>query len=66
MLESGDTALKNVGNWVLGGATAIMGIAALFVASNVGHGIGYYGGLAMFVFCVAFIMYLLKAGFDHA
>jgi len=58
--------VDNVGNWVLGGAAALMGIAGLFVSSHVGHGVGYYGGLAMFVFCVLFIMHLMKTSFDHA
>lgn len=57
--------MQNAGNWVLGGVTAIMGVAGLFIASRAGHGLGYVGGLAMFVFCVLFITLILRTGFDH-
>lgn len=57
--------MQNAGNWVLGGVSAIMGVAGLFVASRAGYGLGYYGGLAMFVFCVLFIMFMMKSGYDH-
>jgi hypothetical protein len=58
--------LKNTSNWIFGGASAVMGIAALFVASNAAHAVGYYGGLAMFAFAVLFIFHLMKTSFDHA
>lgn len=52
--------MLNVANWVLGGFSAVMGVAALFVASRAGEGLGYYGGLAMFVVCVMFVMHLIR------
>ncbi len=58
--------MDNVSNWVLGAMSAMMALAGLFVASHVGHGVGYYGGLGMFVFCTMFIMHLMKTSFDHA
>lgn len=57
--------MEGIGNWVLGGVSAIMGIAGLFVASHAGAGVGYYGGLAEFVFAMGFIFWLIKSGFDH-
>lgn len=52
-------------NWVLGFSAVVMGICALFVASRAGVGVGYYGGLAMFAFCIAFVFYLIRTSFDH-
>jgi len=57
--------MKNVNNWVLGALAAIMGVAALFVSAHAGHGLGYYGGLGMFAFCVLFVLWLMKTSFDH-
>lgn len=58
-------AVGNVSNWILGGMSGVFAVAALFVAARAGHGVGYYGGLAMFAFCILFIMFLMKKGFDH-
>lgn len=52
-------------NWFLGGFSAVLGIAGLFVAAHAGEGVGYYGGIAMFVFCVLFVMHLIKTGTAH-
>lgn len=57
--------MGQVANWVLGGAAGIMSLGGLFVASRAGQGVGYWGGLAMFAFCVLFIFYLVKTGFDR-
>ncbi len=57
--------MGNIGNWVLGGSAAILGIAGLFVASHAGHGVGYWGGLMAFLFGVGFVMLLVKTGFDR-
>ena len=57
--------MDNMSNWILGFGAAVMGVCALFVASRAGAGVGYYGGLAMFVFCVAFVFYLIRTSFDH-
>jgi hypothetical protein len=56
--------VKNVSNWVLGFVAAVMGIAGLFVARG-GQGVGYYGGILFFVFCMAFILRLIKTSYDH-
>jgi len=55
-------------NWVLGGITAILGFAGLFVAARSGvHGpLGYYGGLVFFAISVLIVFYLLKLTFDEA
>lgn len=57
--------MKNIANWVMGAAAAVMGLAALFVASRAGHGIGEYAGVGLFVFCVVFIFLLMKSSFDQ-
>jgi hypothetical protein len=61
----GGLRVNNVGNWVLGFAAVVMGLAALFVSARAGHGVGYYGGLAMFLFCMAFVLRLIKASYEH-
>ena len=58
--------MAHFSNWVLGFCAVVMGIASLFVASHAGEGIGYYGGLAMFGFCVLFVFLLIRTGCDHA
>ena len=57
--------MNNVGNWVIGAASALLGTAALFVSAKAGHGVGYFGGLAIFLFCAVFVLYLIKTAFDH-
>ena len=57
--------MKHVDNWILGASAAILGVGGLFVASHVGHGIGYYGGLIAFLFAALFIMKLIKASTEH-
>lgn len=49
----------------MGAIATIMGLAALFVASRAGHGIGEYAGVGMFVFCVLFVFLLMKTSFDQ-
>lgn len=58
--------MGKIGDWVMGGLAILMSIGGLFVASNAGHGLGYYGGLGMFVFCVLFIFFVMKKAMDHA
>ncbi len=57
--------MNNFSNWVLGFSSVVMGIAALFVASRAGYGLGYYGGLAMFAFAVLFVAHLIRTTLDH-
>lgn len=57
--------MENFSNWILGFASIVMGIAGLFVAARAGEGLGYYGGLAMFVFAVAFVFILIRTSLDH-
>ena len=45
--------------------TAAMSVGGLFVASNAGHGVAYYGGLLFFMFAVLFVMMLVKVGYDE-
>ena len=49
----------------MGFAASVMGVAALFVASRAGHGLGEYAGIGVFVFCVLFVFLLMKTSFDH-
>lgn len=59
--------MHNVGNWVLGGSSALLGVCGLFVAANAGPGtVGYFGGLAMFAICFLFIMHLIRTSDSHA
>lgn len=57
--------MHNVNNWILGGFAALFAVGALFVSARAGHGVGYYGGLAMFAFCILFILHLMKTTYDH-
>lgn len=57
--------MTNFSNWILGFFAALMGLGGLFVASHAGHGVGYYGGLAVFVFAVLFVFFLIRTTLDH-
>lgn len=57
--------MENFSNWILGFVSIVMGIGGLFVAARAGEGLGYYGGLAMFAFAVAFVFILIRTSLDH-
>ena len=57
--------MGNVGNWVLGGCSLVLALCGLFVSSHAGAGVGYYGGLFMFVICIMFIWHLIRTSDDH-
>ena len=57
--------MDNFSNWILGFATIVMGLGGLFVAARAGVGLGYYGGLAIFVFAVLFVFMLIRTSMDH-
>ena len=57
--------MKQVGNWIMGAATAIMAVGGLFVAANAGHGVSYYGGLLFFVFAVLFVFHIIRVSSGH-
>ncbi|MDE0056825.1 MAG: hypothetical protein OXI22_14065 [Defluviicoccus sp.] len=58
--------MNNVGNWVIGGSSAVLGVAGLFVSAQADPGsVGYYGGLAMFAICILFIMHLIRTSDSH-
>jgi len=57
--------MTNFSNWVLGFCAAVMGVGGLFVASHAGHGVGYWGGLAVFLFAVLFVFFLIRTTLDH-
>ena len=57
--------MDNLSNWILGFSAVVMGIAGLFVASHVGAGVGYYGGLAMFCFSLLFVFHLVRTTLDR-
>ena len=57
--------MNNVGNWVMGAASAIMAVGGLFVAATAGSGVAYYGGLGFFVFAVLLTFMFIKVSTDH-
>ncbi len=57
--------MGNVSNWILGAFATVFAVGGLFVSSHAGHGIGYLGGLAIFLFCTLFVGFLIKTSFDH-
>ena len=58
--------MRNVGNWVIGGMSAALGVGGLFVSAQASAGsVGYYGGLAMFAICTLFIMHLIRTSDSH-
>jgi len=56
----GGRSMNNVGNWVMGAASAIMAVGGLFVASVATSDISYYGGLGFFVFAVLLTYLFIK------
>ena len=60
--------VPGTGNWVLGGITAVLGMAGLFVSSRSGvHApVGYYGGLVFFAVSLVIVFYLVKLALDEA
>lgn len=67
IVRLGQNQLGNIQlrNWVLGSVTVVMGVGGLFVSSQAGHGVAYYGGLLFFVFAVLFVMLLIKISYDE-
>lgn len=57
--------MDNFTNWILGFSTIVMGLGGLFVAARAGAGLGYVGGLAIFVFAVLFVFLLIRTSMDH-
>lgn len=44
------------------GLVALFAVAALYVASQTGHGAPYWGGIGFSVFCVAILFYAIAKG----
>lgn len=57
--------MNHVNNWIMGGVTALLAVGGLFVASNAGAGIAYYGGLLFFVFAVLLVFLFVRISYDH-
>lgn len=59
--------MEGTGKWIWGGLVGLFGVVALFVSAQSGQEqpVGYYGGLAFFVFAVLFILLMIKTSFDH-
>ena len=57
--------MEHFSNWVMGFFSVVMGVCGLFVASHAGYGVGYFGGIAIFVFAIFFVFYLVKTSLDH-
>ena len=58
--------MNHMDNWIMGAVTALLGVGGLFVASNAGHGLAYYGGLLFFVFAILLVFHFIRVSFDHA
>ena len=57
--------MGNVNNWILGISAAVLGTAGLFVSAKTGHGVGYLGGIGIFLVSAGFVLYLIKTAYDH-
>ena len=57
--------MKNVGNWVLGGCVALLGIAALVLAGRAQDTALHLSALGIFVFSFFFVMMLVRQAFDR-
>ncbi|MBT5048518.1 MAG: hypothetical protein HOM58_08435 [Rhodospirillaceae bacterium] len=57
--------MNHVGNWVMGGVTALLAVGGLFVAATAAEGVPYYGGLLFFVFAVLLVFMFIKVSTDH-
>jgi nitrate reductase gamma subunit len=49
----------------LSAVTAVLGLVGLFVASRAHEEVGYYGGLAFFIFALGLILLQIKRAFDR-
>ncbi len=49
----------NLGSWILGGVMGVLGLFGLGLASRAQDPIFYGTGLALFIFCVLFIFFLI-------
>ena len=58
--------MGEIGKWVLGGVISLVAVIALFFSAKAHDDAIYYTGLAIFIACVLFVMYLIKRGFDEA
>jgi len=58
--------MQKIGNWMMGGLAAGLGLLALFVSSRAADDYVYGIGLIVAVACGLFVMSLLKQGFDQA
>jgi hypothetical protein len=59
--------MEGTGKWIWSGLVGLFGLVALYVSAQSGQQqpVGYYGGLAFFVFAVLFILMMIKTSFDH-
>ena len=48
--------------WLTGGMFSLIGIFGLLMASKAHDTVGYYGGLAIFVFAVLVVFFLIHRG----
>ena len=57
--------MKDTGAWVLGAAVALLGLAALVLAGRAQDTVLYLSALGIFVFCVLYVLMLVKQAFDR-
>lgn len=52
--------------WAIGGGTGVLGLLGLLTTAHAGDGGARSMGMALFVFCVLFILLLIKDAYDRA
>ncbi|HRK96583.1 MAG TPA: hypothetical protein PK694_09715 [Rhodospirillales bacterium] len=57
--------MQHVGRWVVGFLVAVIGLFALYLASQAEEPVMYYFGLAVFVACVLFNFLQIKQVYDE-
>ena len=57
--------MKDTGNWVLGAVVALLGVAALVLAGRAHDTALHLSALGIFVFCVLFVLMLVRQAFDR-
>jgi hypothetical protein len=55
---------KDFGRWVVGALVAIVGLFALYLASNAEDSVMYYTGIFFFIGCVLFNFLQIKQVYD--
>lgn len=57
--------MPDVGRWVVGFMTVVIGLFALYLASRASDEVMYYTGIAFFIASVLFNFYQIKQVYDE-